>query len=77
LLCSSLRLSSAHHWRLGGQLGDYSFERYGYQYEPDFFEYDKIILIYSPHFHSMIDIAGNHDEFGLYRFDSINQSRVS
>jgi hypothetical protein len=50
--------------------GDQSRERYGHQYEPDFREYGRIMSGYRRRFKNVVDIPGNHDEFGLWRFDS-------
>jgi predicted MPP superfamily phosphohydrolase len=50
--------------------GDLSKGRYGQQYQPDYVEYAKIWHRYRSHFRFVGDIAGNHDEFGLFRMNA-------
>jgi predicted MPP superfamily phosphohydrolase len=50
--------------------GDLSLGRYGHQYEPDYKAYETIWRRHRSSFRFVGDIAGNHDEFGLYGFTS-------
>jgi hypothetical protein len=50
--------------------GSQTKERYGHQYEPDFREYSRILAEYQSQLGNIVDILGNHDEFGLFRFES-------
>ena len=44
--------------------------KFGKQMERDFIEYQKIMAPYIARNMSVIDIAGNHDEFGVGKFDA-------
>ncbi|KAK8891655.1 Transmembrane protein 62 [Tritrichomonas musculus] len=52
--------------------GEKIFSKYGHQYVQDYIFYNESISKYLKNFKNVIDMAGNHDEFGIYNFNSKN-----
>lgn len=50
--------------------GETIFSKYGHQYEQDYILYNQTFKKYESHFKNIIDLAGNHDEFGIYSVSS-------
>lgn len=52
--------------------GEKIFSKYGHQYVQDYIYYNESLNKYVNKFKNIIDMAGNHDEFGIYNFNSKN-----
>ncbi|OHT09845.1 Ser/Thr protein phosphatase [Tritrichomonas foetus] len=56
--------------------GEIHFSKYGHQHKPDYEYYHENTQEYYSKFKNVFDLAGNHDEFGIYKFQSPNHNFI-